>query len=102
MPSKRAIYWDSCVFIDRLQRRPDRIGILEEITDAAAAGDFLIVTSTVAITEVIKLPEIGLTTPEQVAQIEAFFENPWISIRIVDEVIARSAAELLRERHQDV
>ena len=89
MPNKPAVYWDSCVFLDRLKRRSDRIGILEAITDAASAGDFLIITSSIAIAEVIKLPEIGLTTPEQVAAIEAFFENSWISVRIVDEVIAK-------------
>ena len=97
MPSKPSIYWDSCVFLDRLKRRPDRISILEATTDVAAAGEFIIVTSSVAIAEVIKLPEIGLTTSEQIATIEAFFENAWLSVRIVDEVIAKTAASLRRD-----
>jgi predicted nucleic acid-binding protein len=96
MPSKPAVYWDSCVFLDRLKRHTTRITLLESITDAAAAGDFMIVTSSVALAEVIKLPDIGLTPPEQVARIEAFFQNPWLSIRIVDEVIAKMAAEIRR------
>ncbi len=96
MPNSGAIYWDSCVFLDRLKRRADRITVLEAITDAAASGDFLIVTSCVTLSEVIKLPDAGLTLPAQVATIEAFFENEWISVRVVDEVIAKAAAELRR------
>lgn len=96
MPSKNAVYWDSCVFLDRLKRKPERIAILEAITDAAASGDFIIVTSSVTLAEVIKVPELGTTLPEQVTTIQAFFENPWLSVRIVDEVIARSAAEIRR------
>ena len=97
MPSKLAIYWDSCVFLDRLKRHKDRIGLLEKITDAAAAGHFLIVTSSVTIAEVIKLPTLPLMLQEQVKQIELYFENAWISVRIVDEVIAKAAAEIRRE-----
>lgn len=96
MPSKNAIYWDSCVFLDRLKRKPERIAILETITDAAENGDFIIVTSAITLAEVIKLPELGTSTQDQISTIETFFENPWLNIRIVDEVIARNAAEIRR------
>jgi predicted nucleic acid-binding protein len=97
MPNlKASIYWDSCVFLDRLKRHPQRIDVLEAITDAADAGDLLIVTSSITIAEVARLPDIDLTTDQQATTINAFFEHPWISVRFVDEVIAKEAQRLKR------
>jgi len=97
MPSKFPIYWDSCVFLDRLRRHPDRIALLENITNGAAEGDILVVTSAVTKAEVIKLPELGLTPDEEVKTIADFFENPWINFRLVDPFVAEMAAKLRRD-----
>ena len=48
------VYWDSCVFIDRIQRTPGRIAVLEEITNAAEAHEIEIITSNFTIAEVCK------------------------------------------------
>ena len=99
MPSKKPafVYWDSCVFIDRIQRTPSRIDLVESITKYAASGDTLkIVTSILAIVEVLQGPDASLPTETQAKEIKEFFENDWIILRPVDRVIAEKAADLRR------
>ncbi len=97
MPSKLAAYWDACVFIDRMQRRADRIKLLEELTNCAQDGAFMIVTSTITIAEVIKIPELGLATQEEARLIADYFEHEWISVRPVTTAIAHKAADVRRQ-----
>jgi hypothetical protein len=50
------VYWDSCVFIDRIEAKNlDRIDTLRAMTDAAERGERMIVTSALAMAEVVKL-----------------------------------------------
>ena len=90
------VYWDSCVFIDRIQRTPARIELLESITNLAASGGLAIVTSTLTIVEVLRGPDSSVPTDAQAKAIKEFFENDWIVLRSVDRPIAERAADLRR------
>ena len=93
------VYWDSCVFIDRIQRTPGRIALLQQITDLAANGEIEITTSTMAVAEVCKFNEkaaASVSVHEQGAQILAFFQNDYFIVYQVTLGIAESAAELVR------
>jgi predicted nucleic acid-binding protein len=53
MPAKRdLVYWDSCIFIDYMNREPSRIDTLDAVLESARRKEILIVTSTTTITEV--------------------------------------------------
>jgi len=60
MPSDRAaVYWDSCVFISRIQGDPERIDLLRQLTSLAEKGKLLIVTSVLTIAEVLRTEHDG-------------------------------------------
>ena len=94
MPTK--YYWDSCVFIDRLQRTPHRIGPLEQITNDAADGKVLIVTSTMAIAEVVRV-DSQENDETQDNLIRDYFDNDCIVVHQVDRRIAEDAARICRK-----
>src|SRR5262249_2514454 len=96
MTTKR-VYWDSCVFIDRLQRSPDKIVVLEELTDAARAAKLIIVASTLCIAETVKIGTGDAGSKSQSESIFKFFENPWIELVQVDFEIAKLAHEISRD-----
>src|SRR4051794_27909702 len=89
-------YWDSCVFIDRLQETPGRITLLRDLTTLAEKGKLLIVTSTITIAEVLRLPDPELGFFEDLEKIHAYFEHEWISLRAPDRSVCKRASELRR------
>lgn len=96
MTTKR-LYWDSCVFIDRIARTAGRIDALEQITDAATGGDIIIVASTLCIAECYKIKESLDSWSVQKKLINDFFDNPWIELVQVDSVVAEKAQEISRD-----
>jgi predicted nucleic acid-binding protein len=90
----KRIYWDSCVFIDRISRKPEKLAILEELTDNAHDGKIVIVASTLCIAETYKIGESGDSWTVQQGLINAFFQNPWIELHQVDSFIAEDAQEI--------
>jgi predicted nucleic acid-binding protein len=95
----KLIYWDSCVFISAIQRTKDRFDILNNILDDAKADKIKIVSSTLAIAEIVKL-EQGLDSSkltEDASRIKDFLENKYFHIRNVDRAIAEEAASIARE-----
>ena len=53
MNREKVPFWDSCVFIDRLQANNEaRIHTLRAITDAAELGHVRIITSSISLAEV--------------------------------------------------
>lgn len=92
-------YWDSCVFISRLQGDPDRIVALEYLTDEAAAGRIQLITSTLAIAEVCYLKKE--CSEEQlrhdIEEISRFFSNDYIHLVQVTQRIATEAAHIARK-----
>ena len=89
-------YWDSCCFIDRIQRTPGRIDVLEGITDAAEKGELFIFTSALTFAEVLYLSNSSDPLPDQIRTIEEYFENPFIIVRSVDRQIGIRAADIAR------
>ncbi len=96
MPNKRpVVYWDSCVFIDRLQETGDQVELLHQLTDLAEKGGLLIVTSTLTIAEVIRLDNPDLMPWEELQKVHTyFFEHDWISLRTPDRHVTEEAARL--------
>ncbi len=95
MAEARLVYWDSCVFIDRIQRTPGRIDALRSLTDCAERGELRIATSVFAMCEVARIG--GVPLPEdQERLIVDFFDNPYIVLVQVDEFVARKTRELIR------
>jgi predicted nucleic acid-binding protein len=90
------LYWDSCVFISRIQRDPERIAVLECLTDEAQRGTFEIVTSALALAEVRYINKAidEKTRLAHIQAIEAFFDHEYIHIVQVTAEIARAAARL--------
>ena len=65
MPAKPTVYWDSCVFIDWMKRdKPDRLPLIEPIVRAAEADKLIIVTSALALVEVVRTKD-GLLIGEE-------------------------------------
>jgi len=89
------VYWDSCVFLDRIPQTPDRIEALRELTDRAQAGGLRIATSAFTMCEVAKVKGVPLPE-EQERLIVDFFDNPYIVLVQVDEFAARKTRELVR------
>lgn len=77
-------YWDSSCFLALIKGEKGRVEICEAINKAAFQGEHLIVTSTVAIAEVVRPFRKGPIemTEEENAKIVAYFRNPYI--RFVD------------------
>jgi predicted nucleic acid-binding protein len=94
MPVPR-VYWESSVFISRIQGTPGRIDVLRQITDQAERGEIEIATSTVTLAEVARVDE-DLLPEEQERLIVEFFENPYIIIRQVDRIAAERTRTILR------
>ncbi|HLN30459.1 MAG TPA: type II toxin-antitoxin system VapC family toxin [Gemmataceae bacterium] len=94
MPS--SAYFDSCLFIELLQKgNPGRFGDCEDLWQKAVRHDLWIVTSAIAIVEVHKLGK----TPgddEESKTILRFFEHERIAVRPADRQTVEMAHELAR------
>jgi predicted nucleic acid-binding protein len=98
MVDERLVYWDSDAFISRIERTPERIQALEEVTDAAERGEVRIVTSILAMAETAKFGKHTELLPEdQEQEIVDFFENPYITVRPLDYFVAQEARRLVRQ-----
>ena len=91
------VYWDSCVFISCLQRDPKRCGTLGMIVDEAKSGKIVLVASTMAVAETLKLSDDKTLRKEELKTIQAFFDNEFIEIIDVTKEIAGIAASIARE-----
>ena len=90
-------YFDACMFIELLQQnKPGRLEACEALHDQAKKEKLVIVTSALTITEVDKLPELGILPDEQSKKILDFFEHKYIVIRNLDRQIAERAHQLTR------
>ena len=96
MPNDRLLYWDSSVFISRIQRNTGRIENLELISAAAESGEIRIVTSAFTLAEVVKTPGLGLLAPDEEQRIVDYFENEYIVVRNVDRFVAERARRIVR------
>jgi len=99
MPNEKLIYWDSCVFISRIQRTQERIEVLEQIAQGAAKGELKIVTSILAKGEVAHLGKTDLLPEQQEHRIIEFFDNDFIVVQPLDDWICDEARRLARRFH---
>ncbi len=90
------VYWDSCVYIDCIQRHPDRHAVLDSIIEQAKSGDVVLVASALVLAEVSKLNDPNATREEEAKRILRFFENDFIKVRNVTRSIAEHAADVTR------
>ncbi len=90
------VYWDSCVYIDCIQRDPDQHAILDSIIKQATSGEIVLVASALVLAEVSKLKDPSATIEEETKRILRFFENDFIKVRNVTRSIAEHAAEITR------
>lgn len=97
MSSPHAIlYWDSCVFIDLLERTPGRIEQLLPIIGLAERKEILIVTSALSLSEVSRLGRLRLDDESVEQMVSRFFENPYLSVRPADRFVAEMSRPLIR------
>ena len=95
MPNETpAVYWDTCCFIGRIEREPDKIEDLEPLTKLAEENKLLIVTSTLTIAEVLYEPSEELAAINGFKTIKDFFEHPWIILRSPDRRTMEPATDL--------
>jgi predicted nucleic acid-binding protein len=98
--SRRLVYWDSCVFIDYVQKKEARIATLNAIVEEARQGKYTIVTSALSIAEVVygeNEKDPSLLDP---ANVEAI-NNMWrdqsiISVTEFHPGIGEDARDLIR------
>jgi predicted nucleic acid-binding protein len=95
------VYWDSCVFIDRIEaKNSDRIDTLRAMTDAAERGELMIVTSALAMAEVVKLTALSeASDKEKENLIVEFFDNEYISVRNVTPAVSERARHIIRDHN---
>lgn len=94
----RRIYWDSAVYIDRLERTAGKIDVLEAITQAAEAGRVVMLASTLVLAEVAKLEKaLDKSEADKLKLLEELWENEFFVVQVVDRSIALRAAEFVRE-----
>ncbi len=100
MPKLGTRYWDAGPFLAWLknEQRDDRARRCESVIRPAERGELVIVTSSISLVEVVRLDQRGGVVnvgPEAAAAIDAFFRQPYISIRVVDVRIGELARDLI-------
>jgi len=88
-------YWDSSCFLAWLLPEPSRVPACRGVLHAAERGELVIVTSAIALTEVVKLKGQPRLKAEQEKKIKAFFENDYIVVRNADRFTAEAARDLI-------
>ncbi len=102
--SQKIFYWDSCVFLSRFQRTAGRIDTIEKITSAAEEDHVRLLISTYALSETVRISpskddegkEVVLTekqVEQELELISGYFENDYIIIKPLTQVIAEMARE---------
>ncbi len=94
------IYWDSTVFLCFLKRHEgDRRNICDDILHHARDGRVALYTSTFAIAEVIRpqsacMAGVRPFSREEIAEMQAMFQWPWVKKVDLDQRVARKAVEI--------
>jgi len=97
------VYWDSCVFIDWLKRNgpyavQERIDEIRPCVEAATGGKLVIVTSVLALSEVIYVNgKVQRVDHAMNMEIVHMFKQAIFAVRAVDAGIAETARNISRE-----
>jgi predicted nucleic acid-binding protein len=93
---KVRVYWDSCVYIDCIQKTQPRFSVLEKIYEQAEIGEIEFIASTFILAEVVKCKNLAISAADQEAVIRRFFKKSFFRFRPVDRQIAEKAAAISR------
>jgi predicted nucleic acid-binding protein len=89
-------YWDSSCFLAWLKPEPARHNACHDVLKAAERGEVVLVTSTITLTEVIKLNKGPIQIPQEAErQISGFFKHEYIVLVQVTRFIAEAARSLM-------
>lgn len=92
---KQLRYWDSSCFLGWFNEEPDKAPKLEPVIKLAEKGDIVIVASTITLVEVFRMKKRPRIQEVDEDIIQAFFDNPFISLRDVSPIIGVKARKLL-------
>ncbi len=93
--SAELIYWDSDTFLGWLQNEAGKAEVCEGTIKRAEAGEVLIVTSALTITEVLWLRGAPKVSRDKAEILRRFFRRSFIRVRNVTRSVAESAQELV-------
>jgi predicted nucleic acid-binding protein len=89
-------YWDSSCYLAWLKPEPDRVDGCREVIRAGERGEVQIVSSTISLTEVIKLNKGPIAIPKEAEEkISSFFKQEYIVIVQLTRFIAEQARALI-------
>jgi len=94
----RRRYWDAACFIAWLGDEPERVPSLRPILREAEAGNLVIVTSVLTLTEVLWNRRREVPSAEEAEEIEAFFDHEYILLVNLDRDLASRARRIIWER----
>lgn len=88
-------YWDAVTFLGWLAAEPDKVDRCRAVIKLAEARRVRIVTSSLTLTEVIKLKGKAPLTRDKESIIRDFFKNDYIIVRLLDRRTAEYGRELI-------
>jgi predicted nucleic acid-binding protein len=94
-------YWDANVFLGWFLNEPDKADKCLGVIKGAEEGDIKIVTSAITLVEVIKLKGQTKLKSKSEETIRKFFEQEFISVRVVDRPVAERARDLIWKHNID-
>ena len=95
--SNQRRYWDSCNWISLIaEDEVERANICERILEDAAAGNTVVITSTLTLAEVIKQKGTPVLPESDERTIIKFFEQSYLLVHDVTRVVAERARHLSR------
>ena len=91
MSKERYQYWDSGVFCSFFSEEEGRFSVVEQLLNEGKAGKIVIVTSTIALTEVLKCKGHDPITERAEQKLTDFFEYPFIKLIAAERDICELA-----------
>lgn len=104
--SPRRLYWDVCVFLDYLEKTPERIDVIDQVlAELAATDESRIYTSQLSVVEAAYTQTEGRTKQldsEALAKLDdLWWRSPQIEVIEVNRSVTLRARELMRLRLSD-
>lgn len=96
--STEILYWDSDAFLGWFQEEPGKVELCEGTLERAKAGELVIVTSTLTITEVLWKRNSPPVTKDKATIVRRFFRRSYIRVRNVTRSVAESAQDLVWDK----
>lgn len=90
-------YWDSCTFLGFLKGEPDKLDACTSVLKHAEQGSIKIVTSSIALVEVIKLRRKPPILKDDEEKIRRFFQHKWIILLDAERKVAELSRDIVWE-----